>query len=233
MDIKLSKFFNANFIRMALLFTLLVISANALEEVIDDVFFDPIEGDYEFEQFDSKVSDFVRQIESDNVTAVMRDLTSLGSISVATIMALVAGLMLFIFRRYLNLLYLLIVCGATPLIVTTLKLFFGRERPPETNWLLDYMPGLSFPSGHSFTSAAIYLAIAYILTVEVKRWPFELLIYSVMLMVIFLVGVSRIYLGVHYATDVIAGISSGIIWVMLVTMAFEYYSKFHKAGKHN
>ena len=227
MDLNFSKYLNANIIRLVIFFIILAVAANALEEMIDDVFFDPIEGDYEYQQFDSMVFDYVRQIESDKITEVMRDLTALGSISVVTIMAFFSGLMLLINRRFRDVTYLLIVGGGTPLLVTSLKMYFDRERPPETTWLLDYMPGLSFPSGHAFTSAAIYLAIAYIFTIQIKRLPFELLIYFVMLVIIFLVGVSRIYLGVHYPTDVIAGISSGIIWVMLVTIAFEYYRKQH------
>lgn len=233
MNIKPSTFINENFIRLALFFILLAVAINALEEMVDDVFYDPLEGDYEYEQFDAKVSDFVRQIESDKVTAVMRDLTSLGSFSVVTIMVLITALMLFIYRRYRYLIYLTIVCGVTPILITTLKLYFDRERPPETNWLLDYMPGLSFPSGHSLTSAAIYLAVAYILTREIKRWPYEIVIYSFMLFIIFLVGVSRIYLGVHYATDVVAGIAAGIIWVMLVTMVFEYLRISDKGETHS
>ncbi|GAC15843.1 phosphatase PAP2 family protein [Aliiglaciecola lipolytica] len=225
MNIKFSKYLTPKTIRLVVFFMLLAVAGNVLEEMVDDVFLDPIEGDYEFEQFDARVLSDVRQIKSDNVTAAMRDLTSLGSISVVTILALFSGLVLLIYRRFRYFIYLLIVSGGIPLIVSALKLFFDRERPPQTDWLLDYMPGLSFPSGHAFTAAAIYLAIAYILTIEVKRWPFELLIYIVMSFIIFLVGISRIYLGVHYPTDVIAGISSGTIWVMLVTIIFEYYRK--------
>lgn len=212
--------------RVFLLLCLALISGNIFEEMVDDVFFDPLEGDYESEAFDQFVFNYLRDFESPQFTEVMRDLTSIGSTSVIGLLGLVTGLILLIHKKMKDLLYLMIVCAGAPVLIVFLKSYFHRERPPAADWLVDFMPGLSFPSGHSFGAATIYFALAYILASRIKYWPKEIIVYAAFFLLILAVGVSRIYLGVHYATDVIAGISSGLIWVSLVSIVFEVYSHY-------
>lgn len=212
--------------RSVILFAAVIISASFFEEMVDDVFYDPQEGDYQAVQFDKSVHAYIGKYVSERNTDIMRDLTSLGSTSVLTLLCLVTGLISFMKKRIQDASFLLIVSLGIPILVVTLKNFFGRERPPETNWLVEYLPGLSFPSGHSFGAAAVYLAIAYVLSSKMKYWIFEIAIYSIFSFIILLVGLSRIYLGVHYPTDVIAGISAGTCWCLSVSVIFEAYKEF-------
>jgi len=99
------------------------------------------------------------------------------------------------------------------LLMMSLKLFFQRPRP--LNPLLEQAAGFSFPSGHSMMSATFYGLLLYILFLHVKNTWWWILIALSLTSIIVLVGFSRIYLRVHYASDVIAGFSLGITWLIL------------------
>ena len=93
-----------------------------------------------------------------------------------------------------------------------LKQLFGRERPPLADRLID-VDSLSFPSGHAMMSTAIYgltAAICYRLYAWVRENPLILLIAPALVLVI---GMSRVYLGVHWASDVIFGWVLGLLWL--------------------
>ncbi|WP_347158125.1 phosphatase PAP2 family protein [Pontibacter chitinilyticus] len=106
-----------------------------------------------------------------------------------------------------------------------LKQFFDRPRPLSP---LVHASGLSFPSGHSMIAASFYGLIIYLVWKNVKP---PLLRYGlVVLLAIFilLIGFSRIYLRVHYATDVLAGFSAGFLWVIVGLWALRRLEKFSK-----
>jgi undecaprenyl-diphosphatase len=84
---------------------------------------------------------------------------------------------------------------------------FFNLSPPET---------YSFPSGHSLTSAVFFGALAAILTARIKSKRVRLAIWIVSTTMFLLIGLSRIYLGVHYTTDVIAGFVAALIWILVV-----------------
>jgi membrane-associated phospholipid phosphatase len=101
------------------------------------------------------------------------------------------------------------------LLNITLKLAFQRPRPvpffdltaPET---------FSFPSGHSLASCCFFAGLAAILSGRIKRKRTRTIIWIVAALMFLLIGLSRIYLGVHYTTDVIAGFASALIWILVV-----------------
>ena len=95
-----------------------------------------------------------------------------------------------------------------------LKEFIGRTRPEVVTHLLEEN-SLSFPSGHSMMSAVIFLTQAVLLSkIETNR-KVKIYILSVALLLTFLIGISRIYIGVHYPTDVLEGWVAGISWALL------------------
>ena len=104
-----------------------------------------------------------------------------------------------------------------------LKLLFTRSRPALWETLVKE-PSYSFPSGHAMVSCALILSIIFI--VWQTKYRFAALVAGSLLIV--LIGLSRLYLGVHYPTDVIAGWSASIVWVIIVvTIAKRFSDRLH------
>jgi undecaprenyl-diphosphatase len=99
------------------------------------------------------------------------------------------------------------------LLMFLLKLIFERPRPSDP--LLAEAAGFSFPSGHALMSVTFYGLLLYILLQNIKNKGWQLCLSVLFISLILMIGFSRIYLRVHYASDVIAGFSVGIIWLIL------------------
>jgi membrane-associated phospholipid phosphatase len=135
-----------------------------------------------------------------------------------TILLLVLLVWLGLQRRWGAAIGLLLVTAGAQLLNSVLKDLFQRARPsPVTSVLFDAQ-AFSFPSGHAMVSAAFYLYLAYLGWQLVRGWPRLLLAGSLVLLVL-LIGLSRMFLGVHYLTDVIAGYIAGFIWTDTVIIA--------------
>jgi undecaprenyl-diphosphatase len=94
-----------------------------------------------------------------------------------------------------------------------LKNLFGRARPDIP--LLREAQGLSFPSGHALMSVTFYGLLIYIIWQTVKRPWLRITLVTLLLMLILIIGFSRIYLRVHYASDVLAGFATGFLWLVI------------------
>ena len=110
------------------------------------------------------------------------------------------------------------------ILVNLLKELFGRERPAVVDHLVE-ATSYSFPSGHSASAAAVYLTLAAILTREVRRRREKLFIIAVAVFLVVLIGVTRVYLGVHYPSDVLAGWSFGAAWASLVLLIARFLER--------
>jgi membrane-associated phospholipid phosphatase len=99
------------------------------------------------------------------------------------------------------------------LLMLVLKQFFHRDRPLVP--LLQAAKGLSFPSGHAMMSSTFYGLLIYLVWRNIKNATVKWVITILLLLVIFFIGLSRIYLRVHYPTDVMAGFCLGLIWLIL------------------
>lgn len=104
------------------------------------------------------------------------------------------------------------------------KIIFQRERPSVSNWLVNEM-GYSFPSGHSAVSMAFYGFLIYLVYTKFKNSTYKWLIISLLAIIILFVGVSRIYLGVHYLSDVLGGFLFSIIYLIIFVY---FYNKVVK-----
>ena len=145
---------------------------------------------------------------------VGRDLTALGGVAALCLLtAAVAGYLL-ICRKYGALVFLLAATGGGLLLSTVLKELFDRPRPTVVPHL-SYVSTSSFPSGHSMLSAVVYLTLGTILARLVEQRRLKVYFVGMALLLSFLVGVSRVYMGVHYPTDVLAGWSAGLVWALL------------------
>lgn len=103
-----------------------------------------------------------------------------------------------------------------------LKFIFQRERP--NGYRLIEMTGYSFPSGHAMISMAFYGLLIYIIQKKVKNKPLRLILIIINIAIIILVGISRIYLGVHYLSDVITGYLISLIYLVLFIKMLKKYN---------
>ncbi len=120
-----------------------------------------------------------------------------------------------------------VIALSSMLMMFLLKTFFQRPRPLMP--LLEQAKGLSFPSGHATMSCSFYGLLIYMVYRSRSTSPIaKFLIISCLVVLIISIGVSRVYLRVHYASDVIAGFCVGIMWLMLsiwILNKIELYSK--------
>ena len=138
--------------------------------------------------------------------------------TVTGVCILVAALLVWRGRRWLALGWVLAVAG-TGVLNTTLKQIFERVRPVHDDGLV-VAHGFSFPSGHSSGSVVMFGMLAYVLCRFVPlRWQLPLVLAAVALA--FSVGVSRVFLRVHFASDVLAGFASGTAWLVVCIASIE------------
>lgn len=163
-------------------------------------------------------SDPSRPIGPTWLAEVGRDLTALGGVTVLTLMTLAVAGFLWLQRKRAATLFVLGAAIGGLLIGVVLKASFSRPRP-------DVVPHLSqahltsFPSGHSMMSAVVYLTLGALLARLVAEPRLKFYSLAVAAMLSGLVGISRVYMGVHYPTDVLAGWTVGFVWATLCWLA--------------
>ncbi len=153
-------------------------------------------------------------IGSDKFQAAVMHISALGSGAVTGLIVLivVAFCALAGHKRYA---LLVLACSVgTGVIMWLLKGLFERERPTIVTHI-DPPGGTSFPSGHSMISAALYLTLAALIARTLEQRKLKVFVITVGALLTTLIGVSRMYLGVHYPTDVIAGWSAGAVWALI------------------
>jgi undecaprenyl-diphosphatase len=191
-------------------------------EVVDDVFEDPLEGETDTREFDESITQLFVQFRSDGLTQVAVDLTALGSVSVLGVFAVLAYAAILRRRDSVGFAHMTVALLGALQWPIVLKGFFERERPDALMHLVT-VGDLSFPSGHSFGAAACYTTFAFFCARYLERRRDEVLCYLLALCIVAMVGVTRIYLGVHYPTDVLAGASAGGAWACFVAAAFSFW----------
>jgi len=167
--------------------------------------------------FDDRLRTLVHDLASPRLTTLMRAASLYGGPAVLVPAGLVAAVA-FGFKGWRRgaLLVVVTLAGAG-LLNWLLKFSFARVRPAS---FFDYpLPGSpSFPSGHALYAASVFGGLAVLLAARIRNRLLQLVIWLVAISLILLVGLSRVYLGVHYPSDVVAGYAVGIIWV--TTVAF-------------
>jgi undecaprenyl-diphosphatase len=146
------------------------------------------------------------------------EITALGSVPVMTaIIIAVCAWMALAERRASIGIVLASSCGAG-LLNTVLKSAFGRPRPSVVPQLA-MVDSMSFPSGHAMIAAAVYLTLGALLARTTNYWRLRLYYLGVALGITGLVAFSRVYLGVHYPSDVLAGMAAGALWALVCDVA--------------
>lgn len=152
------------------------------------------------------------------LTAAALNVTALGSGIVLTLFTALTALAFHRlgWRRSARLQLLAGAGGAA--LTTVLKNAFERERPSVVPRLVEVL-GYSFPSGHSLASAAVYGTAAVLVGVHARRLADRALVATVAALGLLAIGGSRIYLGVHYPSDVVGGYAAGLAWAFAVLAA--------------
>lgn len=143
-----------------------------------------------------------------------RDITALGSVTVLGLVVLAASVFLVLAKRHRTALSVLLSTTSGALATFLLKNAFGRPRPdlfPHG----DYVVSASFPSGHAMISALVYLTLGALVAGVVASRTIKVYVLGVTLLLSGLIGVSRVYLGVHWPTDVLAGWAAGAAWALI------------------
>ena len=139
--------------------------------------------------------------------------------SVSILFALVSCVLLWK-RLWYWLLGLVLVVAGGMLLNVMLKDLFGRARPGWADPLMA-LSGPSFPSGHTMMATIIYGFIATYLMLRTASWPWRFLLAAITILLVFSVALSRMYLGAHYLSDVLAAMAAGTAWVALCLTAVE------------
>jgi undecaprenyl-diphosphatase len=169
--------------------------------------------------FDAHVTRWFLDRRSDALTTVMKAVTWLGSSAVIVPISLVVVALLLIKHAWYLAIFLTLCVAGASLLGVVAKHIIDRERPPEII-RLQHTTTSSFPSGHATQAAATYLALVFVLVVVSRSSRLNIIGWVAAGAVIGAVGVSRIYLGVHWTTDVIAGWLLGITWTTGVRLSF-------------
>ena len=153
-----------------------------------------------------------------------RDVTALGGYTVLTLLvASVVGYLL-LARHYPVALLVLAAALGGLLLSNLLKGLYDRPRPDLVPHLV-YVSTESFPSGHAMLSAVVYLTLGALLARLAEGWWTRVYFVAMAVALTVLVGVSRVYLGVHYPTDVVAGWSAGLAWAVLCWVVARYLQR--------
>lgn len=167
--------------------------------------------------FDEFVFNGIKKLRSDVFTIVFKAITFL--CSTEFLIAAIISMLLFS-KNKKTVLFIALNTVLVFLFNQGLKLIFVRPRPENINLIVEN--GFSFPSGHSMVSLAFYgLLIYFILNMKIKK-SMKFLYSILLVLLILLIGISRIYLGVHYASDVLAGFAISIVYLII------YIKIFHK-----
>lgn len=148
----------------------------------------------------------------------MRDITSLGSGSVVVLIVAAAIFYLLLIRRPATALFVFVAVAGGQVLSSLLKAGIDRPRPELVSHLANETT-LSFPSGHAMLSAVTYLTLGALAARFLPGRTTKIYVLSLAVLTTLLVGISRVYLGVHWPSDVLAGWCAGFAWAMLCWLA--------------
>lgn len=171
---------------------------------------------------DQTVYRWASSMRSDPATLFFLTFTRIGSPTGLAVIALSVAAFLFV-RRHRGLsLYVAVTCSTAGLLNLLLKESFARARPDLAE-ALRKASGYSFPSGHAMGSMVVFGSLAYVVARVHGRWRLRSATMAVLLTSIVAVGLSRVYLGVHWISDIAAGYVAGMVWLVVATVTFEAF----------
>ncbi|MDT3425604.1 undecaprenyl-diphosphatase [Paenibacillus forsythiae] len=180
--------------------------------------------------FDERIIHLIQSGETPALTSAAKTLSLVGSSRIVIGLSLVIMAALFLFLKHrLELLLFLWVGVTSNHLNTLLKDWFHRERP-DIHRIIEET-GFSFPSGHSMAAFSVYGALTFLLWRHMRSTAGRVLLVAACFLMTAAIGWSRIYLGVHYPSDVIGGYAISCAWLMLSIAGFESCRAYLKKRK--
>ncbi len=175
--------------------------------------------------FDERVASWFHVHATPALTQVMRVVTFFGSVGFVAVAASCIAIFLIVRKRWYQALLLTLAVGGGSLLNILLKHFFHRQRPVLENPLLT-LTSYGFPSGHTMGSTLFYGVLAIFVAHSVRNWRWRILAVWIAALAVALIGLSRIYLGAHYFTDVVGAIAVGLAWLAFCWTGVETLRKW-------
>lgn len=214
------------YLTILVFFVIFVASLNVFVEITEDL------KENELTVFDDALSAAIQSYRSPWLTSIFEFITHLGDRVAYLVGALVvAAFFYFKYGRWKFTLQTILVLLLSSLSNVVLKKVINRERPSFEH--LVAVSTLSYPSGHSMSAMAFYGFLIYLSFRFSGSWWIKSASFIGFGLLILLIGISRIYLGVHYPSDVIAGFMGGLIWVAFCAVVFNIIELYRQkeAGK--
>lgn len=180
--------------------------------------------DHQIIGFDRTIISAVQGLESPGLTKVMKLFTFIGSTKFVIILSLLLVFFLYkVLQHRLEVVLFIVVLMGSGIINQLLKQFFHRVRP-DFHRLIE-ISGYSFPSGHAMNAFTVYVMISFLLWRHISSRLGRGVLIFFSIMMILAIGISRIYLGVHYPSDVIGGYLASGVWVSMAIFFFQFYKE--------
>lgn len=179
--------------------------------------------------FDAHFGAFIQSWRTPALTWLFRAATlSADPLTAAALVFVGAAILIWLGRRREAILGALIVVGGAAL-GTLAKQATARPRPPATHAIIELPPSFAFPSGHTLSALLLWTMIAFaVLRISRRRWPRVLAVVIGAVMAV-LVGTSRVYLGVHWPSDVLASWLLGVAWLSVVIGGFRSWERWRES----
>lgn len=180
--------------------------------------------------YDQQITDFVISYRNPNLTKYFIFVTEVGDLyGYLVVLTIMIVLSIFVFKKWkyvIQTTIVLVLSGVSNLI---LKRFIDRARPGIEH--LVSVETLSYPSGHAMSAMAFYGFVIYVLYRFKINTFLKVIAIIILVMLIFSIGISRIYLGVHFPSDIVGGYIAGFIWVIFCILLFELIVVFRRDPK--
>ncbi len=172
---------------------------------------------------DAFISEWLRSHTTPRFTRWMQYVSALASTSAVIILTLIMAFVLLWKRLWYWLSGLVFAVAGGIILNLLLKDLLGRARP---GWADAALADAGFPSGHTMMATLIYGFIATYLILGTRSWPARFLIALMAIAVIFLIALSRLYLGAHYLSDVLGAMAAGMVWLTLCLTTVEIVHRY-------
>ena len=163
-----------------------------------------------FFQLDLRINTYLIREANPGLTGFLGIITYLGSIYLVVMVAVIVGVILLIRKNWWCLLSLFLAIGIGQAVVNIIKVAFRRPRPETEMYVFSY----SFPSGHTFSATVIYGFCIYLTFRFIRNATVKWIVSALLSLLILLIGFSRVYLGVHWFSDALAGYVTGLAWLL-------------------